>query len=73
MQASIQRYQDSLQYARLQLNFVVGENLYLLPSDMNLRIGTYAGYNYFDCDVRLVARIESSHEFRVSTRRLVAQ
>ena len=45
LQDSIQRYQDSLQYARSQLNFVVGEGLYLLPSDMNLRIGTYVGYN----------------------------
>ena len=45
LQESIQRYQNSLQYARSQLNFVVGEGLYLLPSDMNLRIGTYAGYN----------------------------
>ena len=45
LQDSIQRYQNSLQYARSQLNFVVGEGLYLLPSDMNLRIGTYEGYN----------------------------
>ena len=45
LQDSIQRYKYYLQYARSQLNFVVGEGLYLLPSDMNLRIGTYAGYN----------------------------
>ena len=36
---SIQRHQNYLQYARSQLNFVVGEGLYLLPSEMNLRIG----------------------------------
>ena len=36
---SIQRYQDSLQYARSQLNFVVGDGLYLLPFDINLRFG----------------------------------
>ena len=45
LQDSIQRYQDFLQYDRSQLNFVVGEGLYLLPSDMNLRIGTYVSYN----------------------------
>ena len=45
LQHSIQRYQDSLQYARSQLHFVVGENLNLIPSDTNLRIGTYEGYN----------------------------
>ena len=45
LQSSIQRYQDSLQYARSRLNFVIGEDLYRIPSDMNFRIGTYAGYN----------------------------
>ena len=45
LQDSIKRYHDSLQYAHSQLNFVVGEGLYLLPSNMNLRIGTYTGYN----------------------------
>ena len=45
LQSSIDRYQDTLKYARSSLNFVLGENLYLIPSDMNLRIGNYIGYN----------------------------
>ena len=45
LQSSINRYQDSLQYAGTSLNFALGENLYLIPSDMNLRIGNYVGYN----------------------------
>ena len=45
LQGSINRYQDSLQYAGSSLNFVLGDNLYLIPSDMNLRIGKYLGYN----------------------------
>ena len=56
LQDSIQRYQDSLQYARSQLNFVVGEGLYLLPSNINLRIGTYVGYN----NTILIATSDSS-------------
>ena len=34
----------------------MGENLYLLPSDMNLRIGTYVGYN----NNILIAKSDSS-------------
>lgn len=45
LQRSIQRYQDSLQYARSSLNFAFGEGLYLAPSDMDLRIGHHFGYN----------------------------
>ena len=45
LQSSIDRYQDPLKYARSSLNFVLGENLYLVPSDMNIRIGNYIGYN----------------------------
>ena len=69
LQDAIQRYmyQDFIQYARSQLNFVVGEGLYLLPSDMNLRIGTYARYNILITTSDLYTRIKSSHEFRVST------
>ena len=42
----IKRYQDTLSYASSKVNYSVGENLYMLPSDMNLKIrsGT-AGYN----------------------------
>ena len=42
----IKRYQDTLNYASSKVDYSVGENLYMLPSDMNLKIrsGT-AGYN----------------------------
>ena len=34
----IKRYQDTLSYASSKVNYSVGENLYMLPSDMNLKI-----------------------------------
>ena len=43
--SSIDRYQSTLQYARSKLDFVVGRGLYMLPSDMDLHVGTLNGYN----------------------------
>ena len=42
----IKHYQDTLSYASSKVNYSVGEHLYMLPSDMNLkkRLGT-VGYN----------------------------
>ena len=42
----IKRYQDTLSYASSKVNYSLGENIYMLPSDMNLkiRLGT-VGYN----------------------------
>ena len=42
----IKRYQDTLSYASGKVDYSMGENLYMLPSDMNLKIrsGT-VGYN----------------------------
>ena len=42
----IKRYQDTLSYASSKVDYSVGEHLYMLPSDMNLkiRLGT-VGYN----------------------------
>ena len=42
----IKCYQDTLSYASSKIYYSVGENLYMLPSDMNLkiRLGT-VGYN----------------------------
>lgn len=42
---SIKRYQDALGYARSKVDFVVGFDLYMMPSDMNLFIGKINGYN----------------------------
>ena len=42
---SIERYQLVLQYARSKVDFVVGLGLYMIPSDMDLYIGTINGYN----------------------------
>ena len=41
----IQRFQKTLQYARSKVDYVVGEFIYMLPSDMNLQIGTVKNYN----------------------------
>ena len=35
----IQRFQKTLQYARSKVDYVICEFIYMLPSDMNLRIG----------------------------------
>ena len=35
----IRRFQKNLQYARSKMDYVIGEFIYMLPSDMNLRIG----------------------------------
>ena len=42
----IKRYQDTLSYALSKIDYSVGENIYMLPSDMNLKIKTATvGYN----------------------------
>ena len=41
----IQRFQKTLQYARSKIDYVIGEFIYILPSDMNLRIGKIKNYN----------------------------
>ena len=43
--SSIESYQLVLQYARSKVDFVVGSGLYMMPSDMDLYIGTINGYN----------------------------
>ena len=39
------RFQEVLQYTRSKVNFVIGEKMYMIPSDMNLRIGKIKNYN----------------------------
>ena len=36
----IKRYQDTLNYASSKVDYSMGENIYMLPSDMNLKIKT---------------------------------
>lgn len=43
--SSIKRYQDTLKYASSKVDYVVGLGLYMLPSDLQLRIGTISNYN----------------------------
>jgi hypothetical protein len=43
--AAVVRYQDVLQYAGSQVDFIFGFGLYMAPSDMQLQIGRVAGYN----------------------------
>ena len=39
----IKRYQDTLSYASSKVDYSVGENVYMLPSNMNLKIKTGMG------------------------------
>ena len=41
----IRRFQKTLQYARSKVDYVIGESIYMLPSDMNLQIGKVKNYN----------------------------
>ena len=41
----IRRFQKTLQYARSKVDYAIGEFTYMLPSDMNLRIGNVRNYN----------------------------
>ena len=41
----IRRFQKTLQYARSKVDYAIGEFIYMLPSDMNLRIGKVRNYN----------------------------
>ena len=41
----IQRFKKTLQYARSKVDYVISEFIYMLPSDMNLRIGKVKNYN----------------------------
>ena len=36
----IKRYQDTLSYASSKVDYSTGQNIYMLPSDMNLKIKT---------------------------------
>ena len=41
----MRRFQKTLQYARSKVEYVIGEFIYMLPSDMNLRIGKVKNCN----------------------------
>ena len=41
----IRRFQKTLQYARSKVDYAIGEFVYMIPSDMNLRIGNVRNYN----------------------------
>ena len=46
IQEDIKHYQDTLSYASSEVDYSMGENIYMLPSDMNLKIKTgTVGYN----------------------------
>ena len=46
IRGNIKRYQDTLSYASSKVDYSVGEHLYILPSDMTLKIRPGAvGYN----------------------------
>ena len=46
IRGDIKRYQDTLSYTSSKVDYSVGENIYMLPSDMNLNIKTRTtGYN----------------------------
>ena len=41
----IRRFQKTLQYARSKIDYMIGEFIYMLPSNMNVRIGKVKNYN----------------------------
>ena len=41
----IRRFQKTLQYAGSKVDYAIGEFIYMLPSNMNLRIGNVRNYN----------------------------
>ena len=41
----IRRFQKTLQYAWSKVDYVIGEFIYMLPRNMNLRIGKVKNYN----------------------------
>ena len=41
IQEDIKRYQDTLSYASSKVDYSVGENLFMLPSNMKLKINRY--------------------------------
>ena len=41
----IRRFQKALHYARSKVHYVIGEFIYMLPSDLNLQIGKVKNYN----------------------------
>ena len=41
----IRRFQKTLQYARSKVDYMIGEFIYMLPSDMSVRIGKVKNYN----------------------------
>ena len=45
MPEDIRRFQKTLQYARSKVDYVIGEFIYMLPSNMNLQIGKVKDYN----------------------------
>ena len=55
----IQRFQKTLQYARSKVDYVISEFIYMLPSDMNLRIKKVKNHN----NKRLIA----SPSFKIGT------
>ena len=55
----IRRFQRTLQYARSKVDYAIGEFVYMLPSDMNLRIGNVRNYNN--------KILISSHSFKIGT------
>ena len=44
IQEDIKRYQETLSYASSKVDYSIGKNIYMLPSNMNIRSGT-VGYN----------------------------
>ena len=55
----IRRFQKTLQYARSKVDYAIGEFVYMLPSDMNLRIG-----NVRNCNNKILI---SSPSFKIGT------
>ena len=60
----IRRFQKTLQYARSKVDYVIGEFIYMLPSDMNLRIGNVWIGNVRNYNNKILI---SSSSFKIGT------
>ena len=68
IQEDIKHYQDTLSYASSKVDYSMGENIYMLPSDMNLKIrSATVGYNnkilVFDGKFSLGKNVEVNASF----------
>ena len=66
----IERYQGVLEHALSKVDFSVGTSIYMLPSNLNLKIGKEKGYNKKILDSNTDMKIGSSRDINKDHKRL---